>query len=30
VIDTGRPVPSSVPVFRDPDNLQLEFIYMAG
>jgi glyoxylase I family protein len=30
VIDTGDPVPYSVVVFRDPDNIQLEFIYMAG
>jgi glyoxylase I family protein len=30
VTDTDSPVPYSVLVFRDPDNLQLEFIYMAG
>jgi hypothetical protein len=24
------PVPYSVVVFRDPDNIQLELIYMAG
>jgi glyoxylase I family protein len=30
VTDTDRPVPYSVLVFRDPDNLQLEFIYLAG
>jgi len=30
VIDTGDPVPYSVVVFRDPDNIQLELIYMAG
>jgi hypothetical protein len=29
-IDTGDPVPYSVVVFRDPDNIQLELIYMAG
>ena len=30
VIDTDQPVPYSVVVFRDPDNIQLELIYMAG
>jgi len=30
VVDTGDPVPYSVVVFRDPDNIQLELIYMAG
>jgi catechol 2,3-dioxygenase-like lactoylglutathione lyase family enzyme len=30
VIDTGDPVPYSVVVFRDPDNIQLELMYMAG
>jgi len=30
VTDTGDPVPYSVVVFRDPDNIQLELIYMAG
>jgi glyoxylase I family protein len=29
VVDTGDPVPYSVVVFRDPDNIQLELIYMA-
>lgn len=26
----SAPVPYSVPVFRDPGNIQLELIYMAG
>ena len=30
VTDTDNPVPYSVVVFRDPDNIQLELIYMAG
>ncbi len=30
VIDTDSPVPYSVLIFRDPDNIQLELIYMAG
>jgi glyoxylase I family protein len=30
VIDTDQPVPYSVLVFRDPDNIQLELFYMAG
>jgi catechol 2,3-dioxygenase-like lactoylglutathione lyase family enzyme len=30
VVHTGDPVPYSVVVFRDPDNIQLELIYMAG
>ena len=30
VVDTDDPVPYSVVVFRDPDNIQLELIYMAG
>jgi glyoxylase I family protein len=30
VVDTGDPVPYSVVVFRDPDNIQLELIYMPG
>ena len=30
MIDTDKPVPYSVVVFRDPDNIQLELIYMAG
>ena len=30
MIDTDQPVPYSVVVFRDPDNIQLELIYMAG
>jgi glyoxylase I family protein len=30
VIDTDKPMPYSVPVFRDPDNIQLELFYMAG
>ena len=30
VVDTDNPVPYSVVVFRDPDNIQLELIYMAG
>ena len=29
VVDTGDPVPYSVVVFRDPDNIQLELFYMA-
>ena len=29
VVDTDNPVPYSVVVFRDPDNIQLELIYMA-
>jgi catechol 2,3-dioxygenase-like lactoylglutathione lyase family enzyme len=29
VVDTDDPVPYSVVVFRDPDNIQLELIYMA-
>ncbi|OLE22772.1 MAG: glyoxalase [Catenulispora sp. 13_1_20CM_3_70_7] len=29
VVDTDNPVPYSVIVFRDPDNIQLELIYMA-
>ena len=29
VIDTDSPVPYSVVVFRDPDNIQLELFYMA-
>ncbi len=28
--DTDNPVPYSVVVLRDPDNIQLELIYMAG
>jgi len=28
VVDTDNPVPYSVVVFRDPDNIQLELIYM--
>jgi glyoxylase I family protein len=28
VVDTGNPVPYSVVVFRDPDHIQLELIYM--
>jgi glyoxylase I family protein len=30
VIDTDSPIPYSVVVFRDPDNIQLELIYLAG
>jgi glyoxylase I family protein len=30
VIDTDKPVPYSVLVFRDPDNIQLELFYMAS
>jgi len=30
VVDTGDPIPYSVVVFRDPDHIQLELIYMAG
>jgi hypothetical protein len=30
VIDTASPAPYSVLVFRDPDNIQHELIYMAG
>ena len=30
VPDADQPVPYSVGVFRDPDNIQLELIYMAG
>jgi glyoxylase I family protein len=30
VVDTGDPMPYSVVVFRDPDNVQLELFYMAG
>jgi len=30
VIDTDKPMPYSVLVFRDPDNIQLELFYMAG
>jgi hypothetical protein len=29
MIDTDSPVPYSVVVFRDPDNIQLELFYMA-
>jgi glyoxylase I family protein len=29
VIDTDNPMPYSVVVFRDPDNIQLELFYMA-
>jgi hypothetical protein len=29
VVDTGNPVPYPVVVYRDPDNIQLELIYMA-
>jgi glyoxylase I family protein len=29
-IDTDKPVPYSVVVFRDPDNIQLELIHMPG
>src|SRR5262249_52231384 len=30
VVDTGDPLPYSVVLFRDPDNIQLELFYMAG
>ena len=30
VIDTDNPVPYSVVVFRDPDNIQLELFHMAS
>ena len=30
VVDTDNPVPYSVVVFRDPDNIQLELIYLPG
>jgi hypothetical protein len=30
VTDTRDPVPRSVVIFRDPDNIQLELIYLAG
>jgi hypothetical protein len=30
MIDTDSPVPYSVVVFRDPDNIQLELFYMAA
>jgi hypothetical protein len=30
VVDAGDPMPYSVVVFRDPDNIQLELFYMAG
>ena len=30
VIDTEKPMPYSVVVFRDPDNIQLEVFHMAG
>jgi glyoxylase I family protein len=30
VVDTDDPVPYSVVVFRDPDHIQLELIYMGG
>ncbi len=30
VIDTTDPIPYSVVVFRDPDNIQLELFHMAG
>jgi glyoxylase I family protein len=30
VIDTDSPMPYSVVVFRDPDNIQLELFHMAG
>jgi glyoxylase I family protein len=30
VIDTGSPVPYSVVVFRDPDNIQLELFHLAA
>jgi glyoxylase I family protein len=29
-VDTSDPVPYSVVVFRDPDNIQLELIHMPG
>jgi glyoxylase I family protein len=29
VIDTDSPIPYSVVVFRDPDNIQLELFYMS-
>ena len=30
VIDTDKPMPYSVLVFRDPDNIQLELFHMAS
>jgi hypothetical protein len=30
VIDTTDPIPYSVVVFRDPDNIQLELIHLPG
>jgi hypothetical protein len=30
VIDTDKPMPYSVVVFRDPDNIQLEIFCEAG
>jgi methyltransferase (TIGR00027 family) len=30
IVDATDPLPYSVVVFRDPDNIQLELIYMAG
>jgi catechol 2,3-dioxygenase-like lactoylglutathione lyase family enzyme len=30
VIDAEKPMPYSVVVFRDPDNIQLELIYLAA
>ena len=30
VIDTDNPIPYSVVVFRDPDNIQLELCYIPG
>jgi catechol 2,3-dioxygenase-like lactoylglutathione lyase family enzyme len=30
VVDTGDPLPYSVVVFRDPDNIQLELFHMAS
>ncbi len=30
MIDTDNPLPYSVLVFRDPDNIQLELFHMAG
>lgn len=30
VIDTDNPMPYSVVVFRDPDNIQLELCYIVG
>ena len=30
LIDTEKPMPYSVVVFRDPDNIQLELFHMAG